>query len=171
MERIIITFDKDGKFRGASVTGFNDQPLPIDAKALGKLAPEINAAAINRIIEMEAEHKEALAAKDESMADAVAGKQAEIDAHLATISAHAAIIAAKDLEIAKLQPGYVEPEPPTVSSRVKDAVLSALTDEEKKSCAGEIAAMKAWMEIDTLVEAEIAKTKEQSVKDIEAKEP
>lgn len=131
MERIIITFDKEGKFRGASVTGFNDQPLPIDAEALGKLAPEINAAVINRTIIMKAEHKDAIAAKDAEMAAAMAEKQAEIDSRVATI-------AAKDAEIATLQPGYVAPEPPSIEQRVADAiaaVIESLPEEEKAAYA------------------------------------
>ncbi|MEI6177492.1 MAG: hypothetical protein WCS43_11420 [Verrucomicrobiota bacterium] len=70
----------------------------------------------------------------------------DIVAHLnAKDEACAAIIAAKDLEIASLQPGYVVPEHPTVAQRVEDAVLAVLTDDEKASYSSQIAAMKLYI--------------------------
>jgi len=51
-------------------------------------------------------------------------------------------LAAKDLEIAKLQPDYVEPVPPTVANKVYDAVLSALTEDEVLTYSKEIDAIK-----------------------------
>jgi len=50
---------------------------------------------------------------------------------VAALAEKDAIIAAKDAEIATLQPGYVAPEPPTVEKRVADAIAAVLTDEEK----------------------------------------
>jgi len=53
---------------------------------------------------------------------------------VAALAEKDAIIAAKDAEIATLQPGYVAPEPPTVEKRVADAiaaVVESMTEEEK----------------------------------------
>jgi hypothetical protein len=55
-----------------------------------------------------------------------------------------AIIAAKDAEIATLQPGYVAPEPPTVEKQFADAiaaVIESLPEEEKAIYAEAVAAI------------------------------
>jgi hypothetical protein len=44
MERIIITFDQDSTFRGASVTDFDGLQQPLDVSALTALFPILNAA-------------------------------------------------------------------------------------------------------------------------------
>jgi len=78
MERIIITLDRNGKFRGASAQDWDGMPVPVDADWLNGFAPELNAATLVRIAELEADaatkadeltalqtaHSEALAAKD-----------------------------------------------------------------------------------------------------------
>lgn len=55
MERIVITFHKDGTFRGASLTDFEGLPLPVDQSRLGELVPEINQSAIARVTQLEDE--------------------------------------------------------------------------------------------------------------------
>ena len=62
MERIIITFQGDGTFRGASLTDFEGLPVPVDESRLGELVPGINQAAIARVAELEDELAEAIAA-------------------------------------------------------------------------------------------------------------
>ena len=57
--------------------------------------------------------------------------------------AQAAQLAAKDAEIAKLQPGYVAPEPPTVDQRIEEAIAAALTPDEQLTYAKEIVDAKA----------------------------
>ena len=41
-ERITITFEKDGSFRGASSQDFDGQPVPVDAAQLAKIAPGLS---------------------------------------------------------------------------------------------------------------------------------
>ena len=53
MERIVLTFHKDGTFRGASLTDFEVLPVPVDQSRLEELVPEINQAAIARVTELE----------------------------------------------------------------------------------------------------------------------
>lgn len=55
MERIIITFQKDGTFRGASITDFEGLPVPVDESRLEELVPGINQAAIARVTELAGE--------------------------------------------------------------------------------------------------------------------
>ena len=61
MERIVITFQTDGTFRGASVTDFGGLPKPIDQAGLGELVPQINATALARVEKLEAEIAEIIA--------------------------------------------------------------------------------------------------------------
>jgi FtsZ-binding cell division protein ZapB len=58
MERIIITFNKDGSFRGSSAQDFDGQPKPLDEAGLKAVAPAINEAALADIVRLEAEHAE-----------------------------------------------------------------------------------------------------------------
>ena len=54
--------------------------------------------------------------------------------HCELVKDMTAQLAAKDAEIATLQPGYVAPEPPTVEKLIADAiaaVVEALPEEEK----------------------------------------
>jgi len=53
MERIIITFQQDGTFRGASVTDFAGQPKPLDEAALNALFPDVNASSLSRVTTLE----------------------------------------------------------------------------------------------------------------------
>ena len=46
MERIVITFNEDGSFRGASAQDFGNAPTPIDVAQLEALSTQINAAAL-----------------------------------------------------------------------------------------------------------------------------
>jgi hypothetical protein len=70
MERIIITFNKDGSFRGSSAQDFDGQPKPLDEAGLKAVAPSINEAALAEIVRLESEHAEAetaLAAQVETL--------------------------------------------------------------------------------------------------------
>jgi chromosome segregation ATPase len=53
MERIVITFQQDGTFRGASVTDFAGQPKPLDEAALNALFPDVNASSFSRVTTLE----------------------------------------------------------------------------------------------------------------------
>ena len=53
MERIIITFQQDGTFRGASVADFAGQPKPLDEAALNALFPAVNASSFSRVTTLE----------------------------------------------------------------------------------------------------------------------
>jgi len=64
MERIVITFQQDGTFRGASVTDFDGQPKPLDEAALNALFPAINASSLARVTTLEAEKATLEAAKE-----------------------------------------------------------------------------------------------------------
>ena len=67
MERILITFNRDGTFRGASNYGWDGMPAPLDVAALAALFPDLNAAAVARVGELEAAANES-AAKDAQIA-------------------------------------------------------------------------------------------------------
>lgn len=48
-ERIVITFNPDGSWRGASTTDFGGVPIPLDALRLAALAPDLNAALLSSV--------------------------------------------------------------------------------------------------------------------------
>lgn len=48
------------------------------------------------------------------------------------LAAKDALLAAKDAEIATLQPGYVAPAPPCLADRILDAIDAVLTADEKR---------------------------------------
>jgi DNA repair exonuclease SbcCD ATPase subunit len=64
MERIIITFQQDGTFRGASVTDFAGQPKPLDEAALNALFPAVNASSFSRVTTLEDDLSEMTTAKE-----------------------------------------------------------------------------------------------------------
>jgi len=59
LERIIICFHPDGKFRGASATDFGGQPVHLEPKELSAMFPDLNAAALARVAALESELAEA----------------------------------------------------------------------------------------------------------------
>ena len=67
-ERILITFNKDGTFRGASNYGWDGMPAPLDVAALKALFPQLNAAAVAKVATVEAELQAEKSAKDEALA-------------------------------------------------------------------------------------------------------
>lgn len=69
MERIVITFQQDGTFRGASVTDFAGQPKPLDEAALNALFPAINASSLARVTTLEAEKATLESAKESATTD------------------------------------------------------------------------------------------------------
>jgi predicted nucleic acid-binding Zn-ribbon protein len=64
MERIVITFQQDGTFRGASVADFNGQPKPLDEAALNALFPDVNASSFSRVTTLEEDLSEMTTAKE-----------------------------------------------------------------------------------------------------------
>lgn len=54
LERIIITFEKDGSYRGSSATDFDGLPAHLEHADLEALCPCINAAAMIKASETEA---------------------------------------------------------------------------------------------------------------------
>jgi len=63
-ERIIITFNEDGSWRGASATDFGGHPVPLSLSDLSDVCPSLNAALLATITDLEAR----LAASDNSNA-------------------------------------------------------------------------------------------------------
>ena len=53
-ERIIITFNENGTWRGASSTNFGGQPIPLNQTDLSTLCPNLNTALLATITELEA---------------------------------------------------------------------------------------------------------------------
>ena len=64
MERIVITFQQDGTFRGASVTDFAGQPKPLDETALNALFPDVNASSFSRVTTLQDDLSEMTTAKE-----------------------------------------------------------------------------------------------------------
>lgn len=55
LERIIITFEQDGTFRGASATDFGGLPVDLTQVDLAKIIPDLNTAALSKADAIEAE--------------------------------------------------------------------------------------------------------------------
>lgn len=53
LERVIIALNPDGTFKGASSTDFKGIPIPLDLDALNAVVPQLNAALMTRIGELE----------------------------------------------------------------------------------------------------------------------
>ena len=70
-ERIIITFNPDGSFRGASATDFGGLPVDLDPARLADVAPMINAAALASLAAKDAEIAEITKAKDAEIAQLI----------------------------------------------------------------------------------------------------
>ena len=64
LERIIITFETTGEFRGASATDFDGQPVHLEPADLAGKVATLNAAAVARLAVVDAE----IAAKDTALA-------------------------------------------------------------------------------------------------------
>lgn len=78
MERIIITFEQDGAFRGASVTDFDGMPKALHESGLADIFPSINQAALSRVATLE-EELAGITPEKESL-------QTELDTALARIA-------------------------------------------------------------------------------------
>ena len=81
MERIVITLNQDGTFRGASVNDFSGLPQPLDVEALAELFPTVDAASLARVAELEVEVA-GIEEKDQqiaSLTEQAAALQARID--------------------------------------------------------------------------------------------
>jgi len=70
IERITITFNKDGTFRGASSEGWDNMPVPLDTNALNAIAPAINSALLAELEGAQLLVTAAFAAKDKLLAAA-----------------------------------------------------------------------------------------------------
>ena len=53
-ERIIITFNENGSWRGASSTDFGGQPFPLSLSDLSSVCPTLNTSLLSTITELEA---------------------------------------------------------------------------------------------------------------------
>jgi uncharacterized protein YhaN len=88
MERIIITFNKDGSFRGSSAQDFDGQPKPLDEAGLKAVAPSINEAALAEIVRLESEHtkeRDDLTAQVETLTSERDGLLAQVESLTAQI--------------------------------------------------------------------------------------
>jgi hypothetical protein len=124
MERIIITFNKDGSFRGSSVQDFDGSPKPLDEARLKAIAPSINEAALAEIVRLEAEHAEAetdLAAQVETLTTERDGLLSQVEALAAQVEA-----LTKAQEVIDLPP--VEPQPIPTYGVSKLSIMRRLGD-------------------------------------------
>ena len=82
MERIIITFQQDGTFRGASVADFDGLPKPLNESGLADIFPAINESALARVATLEAELAAITPEKDalQTQLDSALSRIAELEA-------------------------------------------------------------------------------------------
>jgi septal ring factor EnvC (AmiA/AmiB activator) len=87
MERIVITFQQDGTFRGASVADFNGQPKPLDEAALNALFPDVNASSFSRVTTLEEDLSAMTTAKESATTelDTATSRVESLESQLADI--------------------------------------------------------------------------------------
>ena len=88
MERIIITFTRDGAFRGASAQDWDGMPIPIGIDQLAAIAPQINSDALNSVEELQASLDAAMSEKHvlERDKDALTAELSDANNRLAAIA-------------------------------------------------------------------------------------
>lgn len=137
MERIIATFNKDGTFRGASLTDFDGLPKALDIEALDKVLPVLNASALARVTELEAtikadkEASDALleATKADAAAKLAEATAAHSQAMAETQTSHdnaLKLLADRTLELEAAQKRVIELTPPPGPTLIQR--LNALFD-------------------------------------------
>ena len=81
LERIIITFEQDGTFRGASATDFGGLPVHLEESDLAAVLPSLNTAALAKLETIEAEHAAAIADHVGALTQMTAARDAARDAY------------------------------------------------------------------------------------------
>jgi hypothetical protein len=124
MERIIITFNKDGSFRGSSAQDFDGQPKPLDEAGLKAVAPSINEAALAEIVRLESEHtkeRDDLTAQVETLTSERDGLLAQVESLTAQIESMT-----KAQEVIELAP--ITPQPIPAYGVSKLSIMRRLGD-------------------------------------------
>ena len=148
MERIVITFQQDGTFRGASVTDFAGQPKPLDEAALNALFPAVNASSFSRVTTLEEDLSAMTTAKEsatteldtatarvESLESQLADTQtqlADTQTQLATAQGEASSVpnlqAQLDTALARIAELEAVPEEPVIVGISKLTIMRRLGD-------------------------------------------
>ena len=131
LERIIITFEKSGEFRGASATDFDGLPAHLDATELGKKITKLNAAAVARLVVVDAE----ITAKESEKLAAIAAKDSEKEAAIQAVrdKAEAAESALTAIESAIANPDVDDAA--TLEIAKAEVVKSKLSKRQKEKAA------------------------------------
>ena len=125
LERIIITFEKSGEFRGASATDYDGLPTHLDQSALTAIIPELNAAAMAKLETIEATHAADLAAATAER-DALRALKAEMEAKVM-----AALQSGDPEQFAALGVEFITPEQQKLKAE-KLALIAQLQAEVEK---------------------------------------
>jgi len=141
MERIIITFQQDGTFRGASVTDFAGQPKPLDDAALNALFPAVNASSLSRVTTLEEDLAAMTTAKDSATTeletatargDSLESQLTETQTQLATAQGEASSVPSLesqlDAALARIAELEAVPEEPVVLGVSKLTIMRRLGD-------------------------------------------
>ena len=134
MERIIITFQQDGTFRGASVTDFAGQPKPLDETALNALFPAVNASSLSRVTTLEEDLSAMTTAKESATTelDTATSRVESLESQLATAQGEASNVPTlqAQLETATARIAELEavPEEPVIVGISKLTIMRRLGD-------------------------------------------
>ena len=141
MERIVITFQQDGTFRGASVADFNGQPKPLDEAALNALFPDVNASSFSRVTTLEEDLSEMTTAKEsatteldtatsrvESLESQIADTQTQLETAQGEASSVPNLQAQLDTALARIAELEAVPEEPVVLGISKLTIMRRLGD-------------------------------------------
>lgn len=138
LERVIIALNPDGTFKGASSTDFKGYPIPLDLDALNAVVPQLNAALLTKIGELEPAVKTVTAERD--AAQASLKEHQEISDSLVTAARSAiesqdpvalqniltqASLFGKAREVAKLEAEAAELEAKAAEAKARAAELAA----------------------------------------------
>ena len=141
MERIIITFQQDGTFRGASVTDFAGQPKPLDETALNALFPAVNASSFSRVTTLEEDLSAMTTAKESATTEldtatarveSLESQLADTQTQLATAQGEASNVpnlqAQLDTALARIAELEAVPEVEAVGGVTKLTIMRRLGD-------------------------------------------
>ena len=141
MERIVITFQQDGTFRGASVTDFAGQPKPLDEAALNALFPAVNASSFSRVTTLEEDLSAMTTAKESATTEldtatarveSLESQLADTQTQLATAQGEASSVpnlqAQLDTALARIAELEAVPEEPVIVGISKLTIMRRLGD-------------------------------------------
>jgi hypothetical protein len=143
MERIVITFNQDGSFRGASVTDFDGLPKPLDEAGLTAIAPSINTASLAAQAKAESELSEAKTKAEADLKaeqEQAATKLSEVNADLSAEKAKVASLEAyKTAMIQKVSSALASND----LEQIQALAVEFLTPEEELKRAAKLAQLEA----------------------------